>query len=569
MADTPPPAQRAWRAACPNCGAPVDFHSAASASAVCGYCRSTLLREGEALRRIGESAELFDDHSPLQLGATGRHLGAAFTLVGRLQIGYARGSWNEWHALFANGRSGWLSEDNGAYVLAFDAPPPGPPPDPATLKVGAELRLGPGPDAVWSVASLQTAMLRAAEGELPRPPRPGSEFTVADLRNARDEVATLDYSDPAAAVWSVGRSVRLAELQLSGLREGEAVKTMAGRSLACPSCGASLEPKLDSTRSIVCGQCHAVVDLAGGALGEAGQALAAGLTHYAQETGARAGMEPLLPLGRTGRLALDLAAPPGGGEPLPWQVVGYQERCDLPAPGSDDEQTFWREYLLYHRREGFAFLIDAEDGWSWVRPLTGAPQVSGSSAAWAGDRYRQRWSYDAQTTYVLGEFYWQVRRGERVQVTDYDGQGAARHKRLSRERSQATGDNEVTWSAGATLEASSVADAFGIPPSQRAALQRDAAPTSLSKLGTGASSASALGTPWIQRVLIYVVLALIVLALLGWCSSSSECDTVAQTFGSQSAEYQQCLRQQGSNSSGIHSSGGSWGGYSSGGGGHK
>ena len=53
--------QRAYRAACPNCGAPVEFASAASASAVCSFCRSTLVREGEALRRIGQSAELFDD----------------------------------------------------------------------------------------------------------------------------------------------------------------------------------------------------------------------------------------------------------------------------------------------------------------------------------------------------------------------------------------------------------------------------------------------------------------------------------------------------------------------------
>ncbi len=115
MAPTP---QRAWRAACPNCGAPVDFASAASASAVCGFCRSTLVRDGEALRRIGLSAELFDDHSPLQLGVRGTRQGLDFTLVGRLQYAYEGGTWNEWHALFDNGRSAWLSEDNGAYVLS-------------------------------------------------------------------------------------------------------------------------------------------------------------------------------------------------------------------------------------------------------------------------------------------------------------------------------------------------------------------------------------------------------------------------------------------------------------------
>ncbi|HEV8688893.1 MAG TPA: DUF4178 domain-containing protein, partial [Ideonella sp.] len=131
MATAPPPpgppprAQRAWRAACPGCGAPVEFASAASASAVCSFCRSTVVRDGEALRRIGVSAELFDDHSPLQLAVRGKHQGVPFTLVGRLQYAYADGTWNEWHLLFEGsdggaGKSAWLSEDNGAYVLAFD-----------------------------------------------------------------------------------------------------------------------------------------------------------------------------------------------------------------------------------------------------------------------------------------------------------------------------------------------------------------------------------------------------------------------------------------------------------------
>jgi hypothetical protein len=40
--------------------------------AVCGYCQSTVVRSGEVLTRLGKMAELFDDHSPLQLMASGR-----------------------------------------------------------------------------------------------------------------------------------------------------------------------------------------------------------------------------------------------------------------------------------------------------------------------------------------------------------------------------------------------------------------------------------------------------------------------------------------------------------------
>ena len=148
---TEPQAQRRWRAACPNCGAPVEFRSAASPIAVCSFCRSTLAREGEALRRIGESAELFDDHSPLQRGTAGRFQGEAFTLVGRLQLRYDGGTWNEWHALFDNGRSGWLSEDNGRYVMAFDAPLRDELPAPAALHPGAR-RLLDG--RLWDTVTL-------------------------------------------------------------------------------------------------------------------------------------------------------------------------------------------------------------------------------------------------------------------------------------------------------------------------------------------------------------------------------------------------------------------------------
>ncbi len=70
------------------------------------------------LSRIGKMAELFDDHSPLQLQTAGTWRGQGFTLVGRLQYKYAEGTWTEWYAVLADGSSAYLSEDNGAYVFA-------------------------------------------------------------------------------------------------------------------------------------------------------------------------------------------------------------------------------------------------------------------------------------------------------------------------------------------------------------------------------------------------------------------------------------------------------------------
>ncbi|HSC66021.1 MAG TPA: DUF4178 domain-containing protein [Caldimonas sp.] len=541
MATSDPSPQRAYRAACPNCGAPVEFRSAASPFAVCSFCRSTVVRAGDQLRKIGESAELFDDHTPLQLGVAGTYQGAPFTLVGRLQYRYAEGTWNEWHALFDSGdgaqKSGWLSEDNGRYVVAFDAPLTPPLPPPEQLKPGAPLTVN---GQSWSVGSVVTAKLIAAEGELPRRPNLEHAFVVADLRSSRGEVGTIDYTDPARPGWSIGNSVVLSALALTGLREGSE-KTLSGRSVQCPSCGAALAVKLATTQSIVCTQCRSVIDLTSQQQGDVGGALA----HYAQSHGS----EPQIPLGSLGTLAL------GSAQPLSWQVVGYVERCEV-AQDPDDEQTFWREYLLYHRSEGFAFLVDAEDGWSWSAPITGAPQTFGESVKHEGVLYRKLYDYVGKVTFVLGEFYWRLARDERTANTDYVGTGAASAKRLNREETQGEGTREVVWSAGETLTAETVLNAFRLSPDKRAALQRDAMPTTF--------KGSLLAKIFFWMFIIALVLMLF---RCGSGGGPGDCSETRNTFGAASQEYQNCLNSQRSGS-GARSGGGSFGGFSSGGG-HK
>jgi hypothetical protein len=523
-----------------------------------------LLREGEVLRQVGVSAELFDDHSPLHLGADGQYQGIAFSLVGRLQYRSAEGTWNEWFALFqredGRERPAWLSEDNGAYVLSFDQPALADAPALASLRPGQRLALG---GQGWSVASVVRASLIAAQGELPRPPRLQGEFTVADLRNERNEVGTLDDGQAQASSppsgeaarsdrsggstqWAVGRAVTLAGLQMKGLREGPAEASLAGRSLPCPSCGAALQPTLASTLAISCPQCKAVVDISQGA--------GADLAHYAQNNSGPAGLESQIPIGSTGRLSV------AGAPADDWQVVGYQERCDLPGPG-DDEQTFWREYLLYNRRLGFAFLVDTEEGWSVVRPLTGAPTTATNMAQWQGQRFDLRAAYTAKVTWVQGEFYWKVQREERARVSDYIGPRGAL---LSREE---TG-TEVVWSLGAPIKSDEVVRAFRLPAEAANQLRRDAGP--LSGVGRSLGSLGGMRDVSLETLRPVIILALVVIFLivLTRCGDRDECAQQEAAFGKDSAEYQQCARNHRSGGYGG-GWGGSYGGYSSGGGGHK
>ena len=158
MADTAT-TQRHYRAPCPGCGAPVEFRSAQSTHAVCGYCQSTVVRQGEVLSRLGKMAELFDDHSLLQLMASGTVDGQGFTLVGRLQYRYGEGTWTEWQALLADGGAGFLSEDNGAYVFSRPVTPGRAIPPAEQFRVGATTAIN---GRSYSVASNQSVSLMAA-----------------------------------------------------------------------------------------------------------------------------------------------------------------------------------------------------------------------------------------------------------------------------------------------------------------------------------------------------------------------------------------------------------------------
>ena len=84
-------------------------------------------------------------------------------------------------------------------------------------------------------------------------------------------------------------------------------------------------------------------------------------------------------------------------------------------------------------------------------------------------------------------------------------------------------------------------------------------PADSSLLSNALNKSSIKGTP----TLVWIVVALFILMFIV-DACSDDCDDVRSTFGASSAEYQQCKRSGGS---GVRS-GGSYGGWSSGGG-HK
>ena len=262
-----------------------------------------------------------------------------------------------------------------------------------------------------------------------------------------------------------------------------------------------------TSKSITCGSCNSLIDLSQGIGGELKSAI--------QDEP----INPLIPLGTQGQL-----------QGTQWQVVGFQHRMGV-APG-DDEHFGWSEYLLYNQKRGFSFLVDSEEGWSLVRPTTGAPTMTSStatSASYMGTNYSLKYSYEAETNYVCGEFYWPVTRGQKTANKDF----ASGKRLLSLEQST----SELVWSSGDQLASDVVAKAFGLEGKKELLTRSDAAPF---------SPARSVG---IGTIIVVLVILLILLSLISRCSS---CDPRVENCSSSSSR----------------SSGGSFGGFS-GGGGHK
>jgi len=415
---------------CPSCGAPVVFRSAASLYAVCEFCRSTLLRHDEAVENIGRMAELIEDTSPIRLGSEGRYRGVHFAVIGRIQLKHASGLWNEWHILFDDGRSGWLSEAGGEYVVSALVPVDEEIPAFASLVPNTQLTLA---GRSFTVTDLETACCIAGEGELPFKVDSGYDVETADLRG-NDRFVTIDYSETPPLVF-VGFPVSFGDLSLSKLRpsadEGGAPGTVAAfevRAFNCPHCASPLTIHSPAIERVGCESCGSIIGVENENI-----RLLARAAQTVHEV-------PTIPLGSRGKL--------GGIE---WEIIGFLKRRTT-VDGVDYE---WSEYLLFNAGgEGFAWLVEDQGHWNYVRTLSNIPQAASGQyeLSFGGERYRLFNAGRAEVVYVAGEFYWQVAVGENCATEDY----VCPPHILSREVSE----NEVSWSQGEYLLPETLRTAF-------------------------------------------------------------------------------------------------------------
>ena len=417
---------------CPGCGAQVTFRSHASVVAVCEFCRATVMKDADAARDLGKMSSVLEDYTRLQIGTAGVLGGRHFSVVGRIQLRYAAGMWNEWFILFDDAGTGWLGDSSGLYTVTTAVTT-------ETRAEGALPAFGeitPGKQVTIAGQRYLASEKRSAEciggqGELPFKVGQGWQARVADFR-AGAAFVTLDYSDAETPALYHGVAVTLEDMQCQLLRDDEQIKAAAGKyrgkldALECPSCGTAITYLPGVTTSLVCPSCQAQLD----ACGPQAQILAQGEKIERVRT--------TIPLGAAAKIS--------GAD---YQVIGAMLRAD-------DEGAEWTEYLLYNTRAAFFWLVETDEGWSRASVMSTWPEWQSSGADHAElDKvtYNKLYEYPATVKFAAGAFNWRVAAGDVVRVFEF----ASGQTRLAAELSA----DELTWSRSTPVAFDQVKAWFG------------------------------------------------------------------------------------------------------------
>ncbi len=411
---------------CPSCGAQVSFRSHASVMAVCEYCKTSILKDADTVKNYGKMSDVLEDYSPVQIGTSGVFGGRGFTVIGRIQLRYSAGMWNEWYLLFDDGAAAWLGDSSGLFTLTTERT--GEKQLPAFAEI-TPAQTYPIAGRDYLAAEVRIADCIGGQGELPFKVGQGWQAKVADFRYGTGFL-TLDYSDSEVPTVYTGQAVTLADLKCQLLRDDETIKDTAGKfrgkidRLGCPSCGGNIDYLPGLTANLICPSCHSQLDTTGATAQVLATATRMANLNTTLELGAKATIN-------------------GASH----QIIGLMKR-------SDDENTVWTEYLLYSARTGFLWLVETDEGWARSKVQDEWPSWShGDTATIGKTTFNKLYDYNAKVIFAAGAFNWRVNVGDVVMVTEFE----SGQNKLAAEMTT----EEITWSQSTPVPADQIRAWFG------------------------------------------------------------------------------------------------------------
>ncbi|MBX9797284.1 DUF4178 domain-containing protein [Sphingomonas sp.] len=199
----------------------------------------------------------------------------------------------------------------------------------------------------------------------------------------------------------------------------------AVKALSCPNCGGTITLRAAGyTVTVACQYCGSLLDVTNPEV-------------RLIEAYHNATAELSIPLGMRGVL-----------DGVEWEAVGHMTRSEGGAYP-------WEEYLLFNPYHGYRWLTFDGRGWSLGTMLTTVPAWSSGSLSVDGRGFTPFFAKtEAQVDSVVGEFYWRVRQGERVESETWVSPGFM----LSREANA----QEASWTVLRLLTPAEIKAAFGV-----------------------------------------------------------------------------------------------------------
>lgn len=394
--------------------------------AVCEYCKTTVLKDVDSVKNLGKMSDVLEDYSPIQINTAGSYGGNGFTVIGRVQLRYADGMWNEWYLMFDNGKTAWLGDASGQYTITAEVQGLTNLPAFTSLVPAHSITLNGQP---YIASDVRTADCIGGQGELPFKVGTGYQAKVADFRSGRSFI-TLDYSESDTAKVYTGQAVTLEELQCQLLRDDDEVTTSSHHfkgkvtQMACPHCGSSTAFLPGLTATLICPSCHSQIDTSG----SIAQVLAIGKSIDQVHT----------------TLALGAVASISGRE---FQIIGIMRL-------TDNENTLWTEYLLHSPKAGFLWIIETNEGWARAMVLDEWPiWVQEDLAVLGSAQFRKLYRYPARVIYAIGAFNWRVSVGYNTQNVEFQNGSIKLAAEIT--------NSEITWSQSAPVSADQIHAWFG------------------------------------------------------------------------------------------------------------
>ncbi|MCO4794930.1 MAG: DUF4178 domain-containing protein [Bacteriovoracaceae bacterium] len=205
-------------------------------------------------------------------------------------------------------------------------------------------------------------------------------------------------------------------------RKATQVKPVA-KSFNCPSCGATLNiTAVGRSITVVCKSCRTVLDATDPNFSILEKA------HKSHK------VSPAIPIGSRGTV---------GGKM--WECIGFMQR-------GDSYGYRWHEYLLFNPYHGYRWLFEFDGHWTWFKRSYELPDLTSNEIEYKDQSYKLFTKGSAEVFYVVGEFYWRVKVGDKSKVKDFISPPYT----VSSEKVE----NEEVWTFGQYLEPERIKKAF-------------------------------------------------------------------------------------------------------------